>query len=142
MANTIDLLAFAPSSGDQTLFSGGRGQSCTGRLKLAQRWLLEFFTESGSVPYASERGCDFLRRAREGGLASELDVFQAFALAAAGIRRNLVSEETDANEDKERFVGAVLQAVTVQPGSVSLQVGIQSRAGQTFKVLFPITVRP
>jgi hypothetical protein len=40
------------------------GKITTGVQKLAQRWLLEFLTETGSIPALPDRGCLFMRQAR------------------------------------------------------------------------------
>ncbi len=120
------------------LFGDDGGQVCAGIQKLAQRWVLEFFTEVGSMPYALERGAAFLTAARNGLMATELDVYQTFNLDADNIRRALVNEELDTDPDDERFASADLESVTLSPGFLTVDIALTSRAGTSRSILLPI----
>lgn len=141
----IDVLAFAgaASSGrmalDQSLEAGEfAGFVCTGIQKLAQRWLLEFLTEAGSIPYRTQRGCAFPAQLRRGFLRTELEVFQAFALSKTTIASNLQAEETGEEEDDERYQDSVLEQIEISPGFLTLRIRIVSRAGVNRKIILPI----
>ena len=130
------------------------GQITTGAQKLAQRWLLEFMTERGSIPGLPKRGSNFMRAARVGGFRTPLNVRSEFALADMIIRRNLQAEETKTMPDDERFASAELTNVAVLPGFdvsqksgttaafLTLGVKITSRAGDARTVVLPIEILP
>lgn len=146
---TVDLLVLqgAMATGEvrlqQTLaLPGSGGAVCAGIQKLAQRWTMEFLTPTGSMPYQSDRGCDFLTRVRQGSLRTEADVVLEFGLAQAQVTPNLVNEETTDMPADERFAGAALDSVTVGINSLSLQVTVSSLAGTSRPVLLPISVVP
>ncbi len=141
---TVDVSVFRSPGGAEDgvlsmdLFGDDGGQVCAGIQKLAQRWVLEFCTDIGSMPYAKTRGSEFMEAARDGLLATELDVYQRFNLDGENIRRGLVNEETDDDPDDERFAGAELTAVVLGGGYLSLQVELTSRAGSARAVVLPI----
>jgi hypothetical protein len=130
------------------------GQITTGIQKLAQRWLLEFLTERGTMIGRPDRGCEFMRLARQGRFRLPIDVRAAFSAADAVIRVNLALEETDATPNDERFASAELlnvgllpsSAVTQQSGTsavfLTLGVRIVSLAGDTRNVVVPIEILP
>lgn len=130
------------------------GEICTGVQKLAQRWLLEFMTEQGSMPGLPRRGCLFMRLARQGQFRLPINVQAAFSAANLNIRRNLTLEEADDAPADERFASAELLNVAVLPGyDVSSQSGasavfltlgvkINSRAGTSREVIVPIEIVP
>lgn len=130
------------------------GQITTGIQKLAQRWMLEFLTERGSMLGRPDRGCEFMRLARQGRFRLPIDVRAAFSAADAVIRVNLALEETDATPDDERFSAAELLNVGLLPGDsvtqqsgtsavfLTLSVRIVSLAGDTRNVIVPIEILP
>ena len=118
------------------------GQICVGAQKLAQRWLLEFMTETGSMPGTPDRGCSFMRAVRQGSLRSQVEVAALFSSANASIQDNLQAEEYDGMPDDERFVGADLLSVSVLPGSMQLSVKINSLAGESRAVIVPVSTLP
>lgn len=130
------------------------GQITTGVQKLAQRWLLEFLTERGTMIGRPTRGCEFMRLARQGRLRLPIDVRAAFSAADAVIRVNLLLEETADMPSDERFGSVELLnigllpggAVTQQSGTsavfLTLGVRIVSLAGTDRTVIFPIEILP
>lgn len=130
------------------------GQITTGAQKLAQRWLLEFMTEIGSMPGLPKRGSSFMRTARTGGFRTPINVRTEFAVADLNIRNNLRAEETDAMPDDERFGSAEITNVAILPGFdvsqksgttaafLTLGVKITSRAGDAREVVLPIEIVP
>lgn len=124
----------------QNLFDeDSSGQICTGVQKLAQRWILEFLTETGSMQFLLQRGCDFMTSVRRGRMRTEADVAAEFNFALIDIQRNLLAEETDEMPDDERYNGAELTALAILPGFLQLTVKIMSRAGDSRAVILPIS---
>lgn len=146
----FDVLAFngAKPSGDmqlsQSLFSyATSGTVCTGIQKLAQRWLLEFLTEQGSMPFhMAERGSNFLFWVRRGFIRSEADVRAYFNFAAQQVRSNLLNEESADMRDDERLQSAALMQIQILDGSLALVVNVRSLAGDTRQVVLPINITP
>lgn len=127
----------------QTLFDAlSSGEVCTGLQKLAQRWVLEFLTITGSIKYLPDRGCDFLMEAKHGLFRSELDVQQSFLAAAVPITANLQGEEDETWHPEDRFVRAELLSITLSGDFLSLTVNIVSRAGRSRQVILPIPLVP
>lgn len=118
------------------------GQICTGAQKLAQRWTLEFLTETGSMPGLPDRGCSFMTLVRAGALRTQPDVVAAFSTANLYITRNLTNEEPVTMPDDERFAVAELLSVALLPGYLNLHVMITSRAGDSRKVVLPVETLP
>ena len=130
------------------------GKITVGIQKLAQRWLLEFFTETGSMPGLPERGNLFMAAARSGRFRTEPDVRLAFASASMFIGRNLRAEEDDTMPPDERFDRAELQNVTVIPGAevsattgtsaiyLNMTVKITSLSGNVYNLILPVETLP
>lgn len=130
------------------------GQITTGAQKLAQRWLLEFMTERGSMPGLPSRGSSFMRTARTGGFRTPLNVRTEFAVSDLNIKNNLRAEETDDMPDDERFGSAEITNVAILPGFdvsqksgttatfLMLGVKITSLAGDAREVVLPIEIVP
>ncbi len=115
------------------------GQICTGIRKLAQRFLIEFLTARGSMPYQPLRGTVFMVKASQGYLRTVADVRSAFAEAMIDMYENLTKAELGTEPDDERYAGAELTAVTAQLGSISLSINLYSKAGTTRTVILPIS---
>lgn len=130
------------------------GQITTGAQKLAQRWLLEFMTERGSMPGLPNRGSSFMRAARTGGFRTPINVRTEFAVADLNIKNNLRGEETSDMPDDERFGSAEITNVAILPGFdvsqksgttaafLTLGVKITSLAGDAREVVLPIEIVP
>jgi hypothetical protein len=122
---------------DQTLV-GSSGMICTGPVKAAQRYVLEFQTERGSMRYRATRGCDFMTKLRLGYLRHDSDVFAAFALASADVIDNLVLDETGTTPDDEKLLSATLIGVQIFPGYCTLKIRLVTMAGPHREVILPI----
>jgi len=147
----FDLLAFRGAARDgvqlltQSLFdTESSGQVITGIYKLAQRFLLEFLTEKGSLQYAPERGTEFMTKLRQGFLQSDQDVVIEFNFALVDITQNLVSEEESFGTmpDEERFDKAELLNFTILSDLLQLRVQVTSLAGTSREVILPISTLP
>jgi hypothetical protein len=130
------------------------GQITAGVQKLAQRWLLEFLTERGSIPGLPNRGSGFMKAARIGGFRTQINVQTEFALADMNITRNLRAEEPADMPDDEKFGSAVITNIGILPGYavsdtsgttavfLTLGVKITSLAGNNADIVFPIEILP
>lgn len=127
----------------QTVFGPeSSGEVCTGVQMLAQRWVLEFLTIKGSMPFLPKRGCDFMSNFFAGHLRTELDVRQAFLAASLQVRANLWAEEDDTMHNEDRLARADLLGVVIGPETISLRIQITSLAGDARAVILPISVLP
>lgn len=140
-----DVLAFrgARAEGDvlldASLFDDEEaGVICVGVQKLAQRFVLEFLTVLGSIPYDASRGCRFPLLLMQGALRTETDVFTEFDFSMIDVSRNLRGEEADDMPDDERFAGAELENVSILPGFLQLTTRVLSLAGTSRKVILPL----
>lgn len=117
---------------------GQSGTVLTGIAKLAQRVLLEFYTEQGSMPFASARGTTFMTAARQGSLRTELDVFQEFAFAVGTLQQNLRGDELDTDPNDERFGSLDLTQVIFSGRNLTLRMTLESLAGTARTVYLPV----
>ena len=128
---------------DQKLYTGS-GKVCAGIQKLAQRWLIEFLTPLGSMPYLTDRGSDFINRVRSGRIRNEVDATLAFNFAKERVALNLIKEDTAGTyPDDEKYADAVLLGIQVALGSkLSFSVRIDSVAGDKRIFVVPLDVVP
>lgn len=149
----FDVMAFqgAQAAGTaklrQELFNDDvSGTVATGSQKLAQRFVLEFLTEKGSMIYLPDRGTEFMTKARAGFLRSEQDVMMAFNFALIDIRQNLLAEEELYNalamQDDEKFANAALQSMSLLADQLKLTIVVASQAGQNRQIILPISTTP
>ena len=128
---------------DLSLFSEKTsGQITTGIQKLAQRWLLEFLTETGSMPGLPNRGTNFMRMVRQGRLRNYASIWAEFTFSAYTAGVNLSREETDQWDDDERYANAQLLSLAVLPSYANLSIAITSRAGSSRQVIMPVQTLP
>ena len=131
--NQLELALFSPTSS---------GYICAGVQKLAQRWLIEFMTEIGSMPGLPTRGTNFMTLVRYGRVRTAAAMALNFNFAAATARTNLANEENNNWPDDERIAGVALQSLEFSPGSAKLYVIVYSRAGTAREVLLPVATLP
>lgn len=135
--------AAAPGQLGMALVDGqNSGQICVGVQKLAQRWLLEFLTETGSMPGLPGRGSPFMAFVRSGQLRTNLEVGALFSSSEMDIRKQLQAEETTAMPDDERLNYASLESLTILPGYLQLRVKINSLAGDSRSIIVPVSTIP
>jgi hypothetical protein len=120
------------------------GKVVTGIQKLVQRWVIEFLTPVGSMPYLLDRGSIFLNSARSGRMRTEADVISVFAFANSKISDNLFKEDAlGVYPEDEQYSDAKLISVSIVTGSkVSLTIAINSRAGADRIFTVPIQIVP
>lgn len=142
----IDILAFQPKEGTteltQNLASDGSGGLiCTGIQKLAQRWVLEFLTPVGTIPYKVTRGCAFITQLRSGIVRTEMDVTAFFYSSASEVAVNLITEDQETDPSDERYSDVSLEGFSITDDrNLILNVLITSVAGTTRQVILPISV--
>ena len=129
----LDMELFTPQSS---------GEICVGVQKLAQRWVLEFLTETGSILADPARGCDFMLTVRQGRMRTDLNVRTAFSSADLDIRRNLSNEEYATMPTDEKFGSVELTSVAILAGFLSLTVKINSVAGTFRQIIVPVATLP
>jgi hypothetical protein len=149
---TVDVAAFDGAYSDsefelaQGIMGAGykSGKVVTGIQKLVQRWVIEFLTPVGSMPYLLDRGSIFLNSARSGRLRTEADVVSLFAFCNSKISDNLLREDLlGVYPEDEQYSDAKLISVAVSVGSkVSLTIAINSKAGADRIFTVPIQIVP
>lgn len=142
----VDVLAFQAGTPlvQELAAPGEGGRVCAGVVKLAQRWVLTFLQEAGSVPYRPAAGTGFVTALRTGGLRTESDVRRAFAVAERLVRRQLAAAEAAADPADERIDRADLDGVSVAPGAglVTVRATVVSAAGAARAVVLPLPLTP
>jgi hypothetical protein len=146
IGRTIDVLAFRGGVryGDNLLTQSladatNSGEICTGLQKLAQRFLIVLLTEKGSVKYFPDQGTNFMIALAQGRVHNETDMRAVFGLAMQELASQMLDDETDTDPDDERFSGAELRAILVQPGYVNLTIAIASR-DDAATIILPIPI--
>lgn len=145
----VDVLALDGAFNDsvfpmnQTLYSEN-GKVCAGIQKLAQRWLIEFLTPLGSIPYLKSRGCDFINKVRSGRIRTEVDAALVFNFAKEKVANNLRKEDAEGTyPDDEMYANVELLAIKVNIGvGLSMSVRIDSIAGDARVFVLPLDVVP
>jgi len=142
----FDIMAFQPKPSETkfeqalTSYDSG-GLICVGIQKLAQRWVLEFLTPVGSMPYIPGRGTSFMRKIRYNGNSTNIDIVAFFGTAAEEIRINFLKEDRLIDPDDERYSSASLDGFSINADKkLVLNVSILSVAGTARKVIIPISV--
>lgn len=141
---TVDIAAFHGLENPnqpltmQLVTETSSGEILTGILKLAQKFLLLFFTEQGSVKHLPTYGTEFMVQARQGFLRTEIDVRAAFAEALIDIAEQLREEEDPNDPDDEKFDTAELISVVVEPGFVAIYCRLLSQAGTARTLIMPL----
>lgn len=144
----FDVLAYSGATAagkvvlTQELVARQGGEICTGMQKLAQRFLLELFTETGSLKYQPTRGCYFMKQANGGELRTPFDVYAAFSAALVSIETNLLLDETELDPADELYASAEVLALTLAGDTVSITIKLTSQAGTSREVILPITTVP
>jgi len=142
----IDMLAFQNGGVgslelvDMVLVNAGEsGWSCTGIVKLAQRFLLELLTEQGSIFYEPNRGTTFMTDLRFQRVRTTVDAEYSFALGLQQAKLQLQLEETDDMPDDEKFGRAELISLTLAPqDTLKIRLNLFSLAGTGVTLVLPL----
>jgi hypothetical protein len=148
VGRTVDMLAFQHDGtpgeklASMSLFTaGGSGKLVAGPQKLAQRWLLEFMTEIGTIPALPRRGSDFMYEARTGQFRTTVEAEQAFFLAADLVATSLRAEEDDDTPADEAYGSVDLTSIAVSGDQLTLHIVLRSAAGTSRELIMPIPIR-
>jgi hypothetical protein len=129
--------------GTTSLFQGERGGLvCTGVVKLAQAWLIEFLTPVGSIPSQPQRGSVFVPDLTTGFVRTLAEARESFIVAEQQVRTTLQNQDDRDTPDDESLLRVDLLGLAWQPGKVSVTVDIWSRAENSRQVIVPIDVTP
>jgi len=150
VGRTFDVMSFSgvKATGDtllsQSLFGeGDAGSVCTGIQKMTQRWVLEFSTIRGSMPWhLRNRGTEFMLQVRKGTLKTEADVQAAYVASAIQVRQSLTNEDTGNEPADERFDRSKLNGIVIGDGQLHLYVTLYSIAGSSYSIILPISTTP
>jgi hypothetical protein len=127
----------------QVFFAPGNGgQVHAGVEKLAHRYLLEFMTEFGSLPYQPEVGTTFITEVKAGLILSEFDLQASFSINSGRAIANMRREDTGNEDLDEQIETAELISYFLEGDLIELRVKITSLAGRSREVLLPIPVVP
>lgn len=144
---TVDFLLYDGSQpiGDTQVIpalvqEGQSGALIAGPAKLAQRFLLELLTEKGSMPHDINRGTFFMTQLRLGLARTSSDLFQIFASSELDLRTNLRLEDDSSFPADERYDSSELLDASFVGDSISLRIQLNSVAGESREVLFPLRV--
>ena len=147
IGRTVDVLAYHGAGPDSEALlyaelatDGTGGEICAGPQKLAQRFLIRFFTIVGSIQYLPAVGCEFMGHLLRGELQTAADVFLAFSQSASDLKTQLQAEESSTDPDDERFSKAELVSVGLGDGLVLLRMRLTTRAGTNAKILLPVAM--
>lgn len=116
------------------------GQVITGIQKLVQRWLITLLTPVGSIRFRPERGTNFITDTMF--IRTETDVQTAFYMNGSDAEQQLLLEETDDMDDQEKFKSATLLGIVISKDMVSLNIEIESKAGDQNTLYLPLTSSP
>lgn len=95
-------------------------------------------TPKGSLPFDTERGCDFLPKALNA--RTESAITDAFVFGNADVVYQLKKNESDNPDEQIRSVS--LNSINIDGGTVSLSVTLTSNSGDSRKIILPITSNP
>lgn len=122
------------------LVPGQSGLTEDESLQLAQRVLLELCTDLDSALALPDRGTAFLQGVRQRVFASEYDAITTVSASLATVTDALRAEESSSDSAAGRLAGVTVTQLTIAPGAMVLKLAVQSRAGQTRTVTFPIAI--
>ena len=112
-------------------------ENVTGIRKLAQKFLSELLTVSGSMKYFPERGCNFLPKVRIEA-RTEFDVIALFMAAKHTIIKNLKSDYNKFSSRQDLFSEAKINKITLGSGTLQLDILVRNKAGQIALVKTPV----
>lgn len=136
---TIDAWAYAGAYTGELRADILGNEVVAGIIKLAQRWLVAFLTETNSVQFKPGYGSSFITRMKVGELRAESDIASAFMLAKQELLDLLATEESEDQPDDEKYQDCELLSVVLSSETrIDLKVRIFSVSGDSRSVLVPV----
>lgn len=130
---------------DLTMTTGDVSRKVAGIQKLAQRYLLTFFTAQGTVKFNVKYGSIFMPAVAGGLLQSRTAIVQYFSFANINVGQQLrfqdQSVEGLALPSDEKYAKSYLldYAVDTSLSQLYLKVMLESLAGTTYTFILPVT---
>jgi hypothetical protein len=127
-----------------TMTAGDISRRVAGIQKLAQRYMLTFFTPKGSVPFRPGFGSIFMPAVSGGLMQSRTAVVQYFSFADADVAQQLRVQDQSpaglATPADEQYASSALLDYGVDTGSSTLYIKMQltSQAGAAYTFILPI----
>jgi hypothetical protein len=114
----------------QELAGVSGGDTVEGLDKLVQRFTLQLMSRKNEVPFSSNSGCDFCDRIALGRVATESDIFVAFAASLGQVVTALRAEELAEDSDDEKLGRVRLLGMTMSTaGTLFLHLTLVSVSG-------------
>lgn len=117
----------------------GFGTIATGVQKLAQKFVIEFLTDLGSMTYAPTRGSTFMPMFKQRRFRTELDVRAGFAIAASEVVQKLANDENSSDPPDERIAAAELLAVSFLENKLGITVQLKTRDPNR-EIILPLAI--
>ena len=103
--------------------------------------MLELLTSTGSMKYQPNTGTSFLKILNSVNTYSEYDVFMAFALASALIKKNIQQVEKSTTPDSEKLYEIKLKKVAIVPDTLLLTITVTNNEKKTIDVTVGVEVK-
>jgi hypothetical protein len=143
MTRDISIVQGLRQSGDARVSFGFSadvgGQVVTGPQKAAQRFILLFMTEVGSVFGQPTFGTEFMSALHTGQIRTDVDVELYFMSAAADVLAFYRGLPEGSVPDDELITAINLTEFALSPGYLLLRVALTTAAGTSREVLLPVT---
>lgn len=140
---SIDIAAFQNVSEQKfvgRLFDESGGKAISGPEKAAQQFIIFLMTPRGSVPYRPDYGTLLVPTLESRSCRTELDVFQAFAVAALETV-TFFKRYRDFRPPDERVDAAAIRNLVVAPGAVVLEIALRTEDKQIVQRRIPISFK-
>ena len=118
---------------------GEGGRIVTGIAKLGQRFLMELFTEKGSMTFQPATGSTFLTELRAGRVRTPGELIGAFHRAMLDVTRNLQAAEETTDPADELFASATVDRVRLSNTAAVMYITLSSQ-DPAAKAILPLPV--
>ena len=118
---------------------GENSTALAGLQKAAQKFLILFLTEQGTVSVDAEAGTTFLSDLSAGLLRTDSDVAMYFKLAAQDVLDYMARQNTESTPADEILVSAELTKIQFEYPKLVIQVQLLSQAGASASVVLPLS---
>lgn len=122
---------------------GAVSSYCSGVQKLVQRYMIVLLTEVGTQPGFSTFGTNLLYNLKNSGGRSKTDVEHTFNFANADVVsafKVYQAANNNVNKDEE-LSAAMLESLVVGKDSISLNIKIQTMAGNLVTFIVPVPIQ-